>query len=99
MCKHGTYEHMVISGRVRDIDACIFPLVKALNEAGIVTVACCCGHGHRPGNIALEDGRELVIAPDYATGRKVDRAFPSIEGDERPDTRWDLSTQATGGES
>lgn len=60
------------------IDACIAPLVKALNDAGITTVASCCGHGKRPGSIALADGRELIIAPDYETARVVDRAFPPI---------------------
>ena len=56
----------------------IAPLVKALNDAGIRTVASCSGHGRRPGNIALADGRELIIAADYAEGRTVDRAFPRI---------------------
>ena len=79
MCKWDTMKTMVISGRIRDIDACIYPLVKALNDVGITTVASCCGHGKRPGNIALADGRELIIAADYEQGRsKVDKAFPPI---------------------
>lgn len=60
------------------IDACIAPIVKALNDAGITTVSSCCGHGKRPGNIALADGRELIIAANYETGRAVDQAFPPI---------------------
>lgn len=44
------------------VDACIAPLVKALNRAGSIgTVASCCGHGRHPGNIMLADGRELAI--------------------------------------
>lgn len=43
------------------IDACIAPIVKALNKAGIKTRACCCGHGRHEGNIVLEDGRTLII--------------------------------------
>jgi len=59
-------------------DPCIAALVKALHESdlptvpskhnpdGIRTVASCCGHGKRPGNIVLADGRVLVIHPDLA---------------------------------
>lgn len=42
-------------------DPCIAPLVKALNDGGIRTVASCCGHGKNDGSIVLADGRELVI--------------------------------------
>lgn len=62
----------------KGIDACIAPIVRALNDAGVTTVASCCGHGKRPGNIALSDGREIVIVPDYETGRRVDSIFPQI---------------------
>lgn len=65
---------------VRDVDACIAALVQVLNEGGVLTVASCCGHKRRPGNIALADGRELIIAPDWETARAVDRAFPTIHG-------------------
>ncbi|MPZ13776.1 MAG: hypothetical protein GEU73_05030 [Chloroflexi bacterium] len=58
-----------------DVDTCIAPLVEALFAAGIPAVASCCGHGHRPGNIALEDGREIVIAPDFDTARRIDDLF------------------------
>lgn len=43
-------------------DRCLAPLVAALNGGGVATVASCCGHGKRPGNIALADGRQLFIA-------------------------------------
>lgn len=42
-------------------DPCISPIVKALNDAGLVTIASCCGHGRRPGIITLLDGTELLI--------------------------------------
>lgn len=67
-----------------DVDSCIAELVRALNAAGILTVASCCGHGKRPGNVALADGRELIIAPDYETGRKIDKVFPSISDTATP---------------
>lgn len=62
--------------RTIEIDACIARLVLLLNRHGFETAASCCGHGHRPGNIALHDGRELIIAPDFETGRAIDRLFP-----------------------
>ncbi len=46
---------------VKPVDSCIAPIVKALNDAGILTTGCCCGHGKARGWIGLHDGRELVI--------------------------------------
>lgn len=43
-------------------DPCIAPIVRALNEGNIATVASCCGHGYQPANIALADGREVFVA-------------------------------------
>ncbi len=57
---------------VRDIDSCIAPLVKALNDGGVLTVASCCGHGKGFGNIALRDGRELLIAPSWEAARAME---------------------------
>jgi hypothetical protein len=66
-------------------DPCIVPLVKALNDAGIPTVASCCGHGHRSGLITLADGRELIIARDFDEARMIGRLFPiDINGDQAP---------------
>ena len=78
MCKQGDTVLVQANGAPRDVDRCIAPLVEALNRAGIATIACCCGHGIRPGNIALVDGRELIIAPDYKTARAAEGAFPSV---------------------
>lgn len=68
MCgKLGTYEDVVampLNGKVRTIDRCIHHIVAALNAGGVETVACCCGHGERPGRITLADGRELAVYPD-----------------------------------
>lgn len=60
------------------VDSCIAPIVQALNVAHIWTVASCCGHGKQPGVISLEDGRELMVAPDFETARAIGRAFPPI---------------------
>jgi hypothetical protein len=38
----------------RFMDPCMEQKVKDLNEAGIKTVACCCGHGEYPETIVVE---------------------------------------------
>ena len=65
-------------GRKRGIDGCIAPIVVGLNKAGAATVASCCGHGGW-GNIALADGRELLIAPDYESARSVPLGAPALD--------------------
>lgn len=61
---------------IADVDPEIRHLVAMLNANGVPTVASCSGHGHRPGNIALRDGRELIIARDFAEARKIEALFP-----------------------
>ena len=59
-----TYANQVVmplNGKVVCIDWCIHHIVAALNVAGIITTACCCGHEVKPGRINLEDGRVLII--------------------------------------
>lgn len=46
---------------VAEIDACIAPIVQAMNAAGIPTSESCCGHGTEKGVIFLQDGRTLCI--------------------------------------
>jgi len=59
-----------------EIDSCIAPLVKALQEGGIDMRGSCCGHGRVEGHIELQDGRILLIllphqARRYISGRIV----------------------------
>jgi hypothetical protein len=73
MCKWGTTVEraLTISARkshtgkaftkIIAIDACIAPIVDALNNANIETEESCCGHGLCTGYIALMDGRILAI--------------------------------------
>lgn len=75
MCKWGTHELVRIripadlscSGRAKwkkmNIDKCIAPIVRALQEAGINMRGSCCGHGKIWGEIELEDGRTIRIYP------------------------------------
>lgn len=53
----------------------IVDLVTALNAGGISTVASCSGHGPQSGIISLRDGRELIIAGNYDTARRYERAI------------------------
>ena len=56
---------------VAAVHSCIAPIVQALNDSGIATVASCCGHGERLGTIALQDGRELIVTPDFESARRL----------------------------
>src|SRR5690606_15149915 len=63
-----TIEH---NGKVFGVDESISEFVQLLNSVGLETVASCSGHGHRPANIALKDGREIIIARNYEEGREI----------------------------
>lgn len=69
MCRWGTsveVENLLTTEgkrRTWPIDSCIAPIVKALNEGGVETIASCCGHGKGPGRITLTDDRELFLLP------------------------------------
>ena len=53
---------MVIDGEACEVDYCISDIVAALNDAGIITLNSCCGHGGTHGNyIMLKDNRMLTI--------------------------------------
>lgn len=76
---------MEIGGRPRDIDASIAPLVAALNVVGLTTIASCSGHGFRPADIVLSDGREVIIARNFEEARRINRLFPlDIHGNPSP---------------
>ena len=64
-------------GRQRGIDGCIAPLIDALNQGGVATVASCCGHNKRPGSIVLADGRELRIFRTFDPDRLLLQDIPS----------------------
>lgn len=71
MCRPGNTVLIKANGQMRDVDFCIAPIVKALNESGITTIASCCGHDKPLGDIILADGRELIIAPRYEAARDM----------------------------
>lgn len=72
----------------KPVDACIAPLVQALNDAEIYTANCCCGHGKAAGEIILHDGRVLIVVDTleeadamvaYAHARRVGSAYPPVK--------------------
>jgi len=81
MCEWGEHElvrvhidaDLACEGRAKwkrmQIDKCIAPIVRALQEGGINMRGSCCGHGKGQGEIALSDGRAL----------KIERAVPPGE--------------------
>lgn len=90
MCRWGTDVLMKVGlrqdGKIRKkiiaVDQCIAPIVRALNKSGIETVASCCGHGKHLGDIMLADGRELLIAPDFAVARRISETLIPQSGKE-----------------
>ena len=52
------------SGDTR-IDPCMKSLIKALNEHGIVTLACCCGHGKYPMTIVYKVTKGVLTGNIY----------------------------------
>ena len=68
-CSHCGKERILmrLPGGTRDeaIDPCLAPIVKALNDGGILTAASCCGHGGGMGDIWLDDGRVLAVFDDW----------------------------------
>lgn len=70
---------LILSG----VDEEIRDLVDVLNKNGYETVASCSGHSKMMGNIALKDGRELMIIENYNKARKVEKLLIA-EGLYRP---------------
>lgn len=46
----------------KGIDRCLAPYVQALNDAGLFTAGCCCGHGKGAAFIGLHDGTMLTFS-------------------------------------
>ena len=53
--------HFKDGSGVVGIDSCLAQIVQALNDGGVKTNQSCCGHYKGPGEIHLNDGRELIV--------------------------------------
>ena len=68
MCNHENREaNMTLISPEIWCDPCLSPLVKALNEGGMPTIASCCGHGTHYGSVVLADWRVLMVLPNLAS--------------------------------
>jgi len=80
MCRQNTTKFIEINGKNIEVDACLVKTIVALNQAGVETTSCCCGHGIRPGKIVLADGKEMMIVQDFETARKIELMFGGMYG-------------------
>lgn len=57
------------------VDACIAPLVQMLNDYGIETLGCCCGHGKEDGerSIMIHFRHLTFDAIKFADGKEAPR--------------------------
>lgn len=72
MCKWGTYAPVNVIHRNNDdykdgwhqiyVDSCIAPLIQQMNNQGIITVGCCCGHGKDVGWVQIDSISEPLLA-------------------------------------
>lgn len=53
MCKHNS------KNDGRRIDPCMEEAIRSLNENGVKTLACCCGHGKYPMTIVIDAGCKI----------------------------------------
>ena len=65
------------------IDACIAPIVRVLNDAGIKTIASCCGHSKGSGRIDLANGDILELRQIDETERCLCGRMYAIIGERR----------------
>jgi hypothetical protein len=78
MCQWDITETIIINNKSIGVDKCIVPLVKALNESGLTTIASCCGHGKQPTSVILENDRRLVIYETFEDADIASQLFPPI---------------------
>lgn len=57
-------------------DPCIEPLVSALNQGGIKTVASCCGHGTHPTIVIDSQDRWLLLVPRKQADEILELLYP-----------------------
>lgn len=85
MCKRGDMIEMrlpVVGGirqGIAKIDRCIAPIIKALNDGGVTTIGCCCGHREQTGYIHLTGGRYLGVYTNAKAFRREARRKSDVK--------------------
>lgn len=90
------YKWVQINGNLRRIDSCIANIVRGLMISGAEPIASCCGHFNRWGSIILNDGRELLIVPDYDTARAFDKVHGRPIHDDRRALKVEVAAPVSG---
>lgn len=72
MCEWGTNTEIEIRRTVM-VDSCIAPQIMALNDQGVHTTGCCCGHGVAPATATIyphsvKRAKELGYDVTFAEG-------------------------------
>lgn len=81
MCKWGTTRMIRVIRRNHDdypdgwhsigVDACIANYVQEMNDRGIITVGCCCGHFDPIGASVLVDAASIPLLDRYGYSHHV----------------------------
>ncbi|MFC7064001.1 hypothetical protein [Halobacillus seohaensis] len=60
MCLYGNYKRVKVISQQSNtevtVDACIADEIQSLNDRGVVTLGCCCGHGKAGSIVEYENG-------------------------------------------
>jgi len=70
MCNTRNSRRLAIGERSVPIDGCMVNAIAMLNEIGIKTLACCCGHGRYPPSIIVQ-GSQCIY--DIKSGITIPR--------------------------
>ena len=74
MCEWNTLKPIYINRgeTIREImvDSCIADYVQQMNDLGIETIGCCCGHFRSPSTVLVDKGsEELMLQYQYSFSR------------------------------
>ena len=69
MCNKRDSTRIKIDGKNVRVDSCMANLIETLNNNGIGTSACCCGHGRYDMSIVVGDGKNTI---DLISGKDID---------------------------
>ncbi len=87
LCKPNTYSKRTIV----KVDKCIAPLIQMLNDYGVRTLGCCCGHYETLGSVFIENktGTKFELFTGKIVKRKSRFYDDMKKGIPKPITRND----------
>ena len=69
MCNKRSSTTIKIDGKNVRVDGCMANLIETLNENGIGTISCCCGHGRYDMSIIVDAGKKIY---DLISGKEIE---------------------------